>query len=497
MGSDEMISRNPATGEVIARSPCTPPDSVTAMVARARSAQGPWSSTSWTERRAALARAWRSMSAEADDWAEAIVREIGKPRDEARIEVATTLDQLRWLVRRGGRALADQKVGAGWQAFMGLGTARIRWVPYGVIGKLGTWNYPVFLNVPPIAAALGAGNAVVWKPSENANAIGLKIQGWLDRIGLPGGLMQTVVGGPEAGRALLTAGIDKAMFTGGLGGGRAILKDLGSRGIPAAVELSGFDPAIVLPDAPLSATADALAWSAFVGCGQTCVSIKRVYVLGDPLPWAQALAERAKALRPGDPSRDDVDIGPMISKSARERFDAQVHAAIAAGARILAGGSIPSEDGPGAFYPPTVLLADNGRAEGALSGCFGPMAIVRGVDSLDRAVEAANASEFALAASVWGRDRRAARSVADRLRAGVVGINEATTTTAHAGAPFGGLRSSGFGRVHGAIGLREFAQPSAYHERRAGGFRPQLFPYGRGRLGPLLAIYRRLFHPPG
>lgn len=495
MSVAELISRNPATGEVIARTPCSPIDSIPAMVAQARSAQGPWSATTWTERRAAISRAWRSMAAEADDWADAIVREVGKPRDEARIEVATTLDQLRWLVHRGGKALADQTVGAGWQTFLGLGTARVRWVPYGVIAKLGTWNYPVFLNVPPIVSAIGAGNAVVWKPSENATAIGLKIQAWLDQVGLPTGLMQTVVGGPEAGQALLSAGIDKAMFTGGLGGGRAILRELGSRGVPAVVELSGFDPAIVLPDAPIEAAADALAWSTFVGCGQTCVSIKRIYVVGDPLPWAEALAQRAKALRLGDPADDDVDVGPMISKSARDRFDSQVRAAVDAGAKVLAGGSVPAPDGPGGFYPPTVLLASDPRAEKALSGCFGPVAIVRGVKDVDQAVEAANASEFALAASVWGRDRRQCRLAAQRLRAGVVGVNEATTPTAHAGAPFGGLRASGFGRVHGAIGLREFVQPSAYHERRSGGFRPQLFPYGRGRLGPLLAIYRRIFHP--
>jgi acyl-CoA reductase-like NAD-dependent aldehyde dehydrogenase len=494
--AEPLISRNPATGAEFARREATPVAEVTAAIGRARAAQARWQSTSWPERRAVLRRAWAAMSAEADAWAEAITFEAGKPRIEARIEVVSTLDALRWLVKRGGRALADKRLWPSWQVFMGLKVARLRWVPYGVVGKLGTWNYPLFLNAPAIAAALAAGNAVVWKPSEYASELGVRIQAWADAAGFPDGLVATVFGGPDVGRALIGGAIDKAMFTGGVEGGRKVLEALARRGVPAVVELSGFDPAIVLPDAPREATASALAWSSFVGCGQTCVAVKRVYVVGEATPWAEDIAERAKALRVGDPSGDEVDVGPMISRSARGRFDKMVQEAVHAGANVLAGGALPDEDTPGAFYPPTVLLAKTARPEAALAGSFGPVVIVRGVATVEAAIAAANESPYGLAASVWGRDRASARAVANRLRAGTVGINEAVTPTAHVAAPFGGEGASGFGRVHGAIGLREFAQPRGMHERGPGGFRPQLFPYHGRRLSALLKLYRRLFHSP-
>src|SRR5262249_18282739 len=159
--------------------------------------------------------------------------------------------------------------------------------------------------------------------------------------------------------------------TGGIDSGRAVMAALAARGVPTIAELSGFDPAIVLPDAPLASTADALTWSAFVGAGQTCVAVKRVYVVGDARPWAEALADRARALGGGARAAGEVALGPMISGAARARFHQTIRGAIDGGAEVLAGGAIP--DGPGAFYPPTALLATDAAPEEALCGCFGPV----------------------------------------------------------------------------------------------------------------------------
>ncbi len=192
------------------------------------------------------------------------------------------------------------------------------------------------------------------------------------------------------------------------------------------------------------------------------------------------------------PSTSDVDLGPLISESARDRFQATLNAAVAAGARVSAGGSpLP---GPGWFFEPTVLYATTPEAEGSLAGVFGPSVVVRGVSDVEAAVEAARASPYALAASVWSADRRAARRVASRLDAGMVTINEAVTPTMHASAPFGGVKASGFGRTHGPSGLHEFVQSQAIYARRPGGFRPELFPYGAKTVENALRIYRRLFH---
>jgi acyl-CoA reductase-like NAD-dependent aldehyde dehydrogenase len=185
----------------------------------------------------------------------------------------------------------------------------------------------------------------------------------------------------------------------------------------------------------------------------------------------------------------------MISPRARERLQAMIDEAVARGASPLAGGQPSGESG--SFYPPTVLLADSPRAEDALAGAFGPVVIIRGVATDGDAVRAANRGDFALAASVWSQDRRAAGLLARQLQAGSVTINDAVTPTGHAGAPFGGARASGYGRTKGVLGLREFAQPQVAFTRSAGGFRPHLFPYPSTQwLETFFSVYRGLFHRP-
>jgi acyl-CoA reductase-like NAD-dependent aldehyde dehydrogenase len=489
-----LVARNPATGEELGHVETTPPEQVGEIVERARRAQASWAATGWPERRRVLDRWRRILSRDADRWADLICAEIGKPRLEAMGgDVLSTLDAIRWTVRHAGSALADRRIGPGWQRVILMPSAVRRWVPFGVVGMLGTWNYPLFLNAPPIAQALAAGNAVVWKASESAPLCGALMNEGLREAGVPEGLVAVLQGGPSVGRALVESAIDKGMFTGGSENGRQVLGALGSRGIPALAELSGFDPAIVLNDAPLDATVRCLTWAAYVGCGQTCVAVKRVIVVGDPRQWAEALAASARALRVGDPSGPGTDIGPLISPRARHRLHAMVEEAVARGAAVLAGGR-PLEES-GSFYPPTVLLSGSPDAEDALAGAFGPVVVVRGAATTAEAVEAANRSDYALAASVWGRDVRAAADLGRQLHAGMVSINEAVTPTAHAGAPFGGGKGSGYGRTKGVEGLREFAQPQAVFSRSPGGFRPQLFPYpSSGWLGSFFSIYRAIFH---
>ena len=490
MGS--LIARNPSTGFELGRVPATDPADVVRSVAGAALSQRGWASTSWPDRQLVLKRWWAILARDADVWAVAIRDEVGKPKSEAMAEVVATLDAIRWTIRNARKTLADETLGAGWQRFMLIPQGRLRWVPLGVIGIIGTWNYPLLLNAPAIAQALAAGNAVVWKPSELAIGLGHRLQASIEEAGFPTALVSSIYGGTEVGQALVGSDIAKAIFTGGVVSGRSVLGALGLRGIPAIAELSGFDPAIILPDAPLESTVRALTWASFVGAGQTCVAVKRVYVVGEPRRWVQALADRARSLRVGNPCAGEVDVGPLISEAARDRFHASIEAAIEAGAKVLAGGQ--AVDGPGSFYQPTVLESSTDLPELALAGCFGPVVIVRGVADAEAAVVAANAGRFALSASVWGRDLRAARSVAHRLEAGSVAINEAVTTSAHAAAPFGGQKASGHGRIRGVVGLRELAQTQVIHVRNSGGFRPHLFPYGP-RMLKIFWWYRWLFHP--
>ena len=280
------------------------------------------------------------------------------------------------------------------------------------------------------------------------------------------------------------------MFTGGIDNGRRVLTTLAARGVPALAELSGFDPAIVLPDAPRASTVRSLTWGAFVGCGQACVAVKRVYVVGDADPWVEELAESARSLRVGDPASPDIDLGPLISEAARDRFDRTIRAAVERGAAVATGGE--PRPGPGLVLPADGPLRRSAEPESALAGVFGPVVLVRQVNDEEAAVAAANASRFGLAASVWGRDLDAARAVAERLDAGMVTVNDAVTPIGHASAPFGGTKASGFGRIHGVLGLREFAQTQVEQIRHAGGFRPQIFPYSQ-RIPTMLKVVPTTF----
>lgn len=491
-----MIATNPSTDARLAIVPETPPNEVENRVNRARTAGARWRDVPWPTRRDALRRWHRLLSRHADELAIAVCEEIGKPVGEAMAaEVVPSLDALRWTIRFAPHVLAGRTESPRWQRWLLMPSAQIERRALGVIGVIGAWNYPILLNVPVIAHALAAGNAVVWKPSELSSRCGELLQDMLDASRFPEGLISLIQGGPEIGAALLRAEVDKVVFTGGLENGRRVLSTLGDRGVPAVAELSGFDAAVVLPDAPEPATTEALRWSAFLGTGQACVSVKRIYLVGQPAsPWAARFSTRVEELRVGDPMRSEIDLGPMISHQARAMFHERILAAVNAGARVITGAEPIA--GPGSFYRPTVLLAEPGNLgpERALEGCFGPVVILREVPDDQEAIAAVNASRFGLSASVWSRDLRRARSLADGLEVGVVGVNESTTFFAHASLPFGGVKASGFGRVHGAEGLQEMTAPRATLMRsRLPAFRPHVFPYS-DRLGKLLSLYRRLFH---
>ena len=206
--STSLTARNPSTGEAIATIAATPPGAVAEIVARSRSAQAIWERTTWRERSAALDRWRHAIARDADGWARAIRDEVGKPLGEAMAEVVASLDAIRWTSRHGRRAVADERLGPGWQRLLLVPSARLGWRPFGVVGMIGTWNYPLFLNAPPIAQAIFAGNGVVWKPSEMAPALGQKIRESLEAAGLPEGLVATVQGGGEVAGAAPARGVE-------------------------------------------------------------------------------------------------------------------------------------------------------------------------------------------------------------------------------------------------------------------------------------------------
>ena len=445
-------------------------DSVPCAVEKARGAAESWAARTAGERCAALERLRLRIAANADSLARAVADEIEKPLQEAYgADVLPSLAALQWLERNAPNALRDRMIPGGRGAF-----AQAQ--PLGVVGVIGTWNYPLYLNIAPIGWALAAGNAVVWKPSELAEDSACELAALFEQAGLP---VFVAMGGAETGRELCRAGCDKIAFTGGVATGRAILSELAKTGTSSVMELSGNDAMLVCADADISLAAQCAVWGRGSNAGQSCVAPQRIYVVREV--YDAFLSECRREIETLQPGRD---YGPLRTDALRQRAHTMVKDAIGRGARLRIGGfCLPDE--AGFYYAPT-LLAD--CHEGMLAveqDFFGPVLCVCPISNEAEAVARTNSSEMALGASVWTRDARKARAIARNLRVGFVSINEILLDAANPALPFGGLRASGFGKQRGIAGLEEFVAWKTIAPHQSGGSRRHLFPYRTATL-PIL-----------
>jgi acyl-CoA reductase-like NAD-dependent aldehyde dehydrogenase len=310
--------------------------------------------------------------------------------------------------------------------------ARISFRPHGVIGHIGVWNFPFWQTMITAIPALLTGNAVVFKPSELSTLSGLRIAELVHEAGYPDDLFIPVVGGADIGKLMVTSDVDAIVFTGGIDTGLDISRNAGIK--PLILELSGNDAGIVRQDANIEQAARGIAYGTFGRGGQVCVRIKRVYahedVVGELL---ERLANIAERLGP-------EDIGPLIREDARNRVHRVVRDAVDRGAELLCGGAIPN--GPGFFYPPTVLRHSDDTLEVVSKETFGPVCPVRAVRDDEEAIALANSSRYGLGATVWTSDAERGLEVADRLEAGNVWINECVRTLP-GGEYFQGWKQSG------------------------------------------------------
>jgi len=454
-GPAAIVSTSPVSGDVIAEASALDETGARRAVEAARDAFPAWAATRLAERQRLLARWLELMVAEAGELAELVAREGGKPVAEARlVDVFPACEALAYLARRLPSLLASKAVKPRVVLFSHW-RAGYRFDPLGVIAIVAPWNYPVGIPVNGIAAAVAAGNTVVFKPASATVLIGLALGDMARRAGFPPGVINTVALPGRATDALVDhPAVAKVLFTGSVGIGKRVAQRLASRLVPSQLELGGKDPAIVAADCDLERTARGLVWGAFMNTGQTCASIERAYV---ERPVYDALVDRVVELtgklRVGDPFDPRTDIGPMTTAEQRDEVDAQVREALAAGARALCGGALP--DGPGLFYPPTVLVDVREDMAVMREETFGPVLPIAAVDSLDEAIARANASRFGLCASGWTRSRATARRLQRELEAGLVLINESVVAFGESTAAWGGVKESGIGRTHGPYGLLE------------------------------------------
>lgn len=330
--------------------------------------------------------------------------------------------------------------------------------PYGVVGLITAWNSPITLLCNKLPAALAAGNAVVVKPSEHASVSTLELCRLFDQAGLPAGVVNVVTGAGPTGAALVAhPGIAKVSFTGSPAVGRKIASTAGAHLKPVTLELGGKSPNIIFDDAdPEAATIGALA-GIFGATGQTCVAGSRLLVqrgLYDDI--IDRLAERAKAIRLGDPLDPASEMGTVANQPQFDRIIASIEAAKSDGARLVTGGGAATGDhlGNGLFVQPTIFADVQNGMSIAQTEIFGPVLSVLPFDTEEEAVRIANDIPFGLAAGIWTRDISRAMRLVPKMKSGVVWVN--TYRVVAAQAPFGGTKDSGFGRERGEQGIMEF-----------------------------------------
>jgi acyl-CoA reductase-like NAD-dependent aldehyde dehydrogenase len=489
---------NPATGEVLATFPVHGRREVDAAVASAREAAQWWAGLGWSERRIRLL-AWKShLVRYMGRLAQLMHEETGKPLDDARLEIILAVLHIDWAARHARKVLRPRRVRSGLIASHLAST--VEYQPLGVVGVIGPWNYPVFTPVGSIAYALAAGNAVVFKPSELTPATGE----WLVRsfgealriFGDPVPVLQLVTGPGSTGEALARSGVAKIAFTGSAATARKVMAAAAEGLTPVLAECGGKDAMLVSADADLEAAADAAAWGAMSNAGQTCIGIERVYVAnGVYHSFLERLTSRVSELRPGDDA--GAAYGPMTLPSQTEVVAKHVADALARGGRPVVGGA----DAVAAPYVRPVVLAEVPENSTAVTDeTFGPTVTVTPVADLAEAVTLANAGRYGLGSAVFARDRSAAMAAARTLRSGMTSINSVLGFAIVPALPFGGVAESGFGRIHGADGLREFSRPKAIARQR---MRPllNLMSFGRtdrdmNRIVLLITLlHGRLYRP--
>lgn len=462
-GSGEVVvSPDPLTGELRERFAANSAADVERAYTEARIAARTWAARSPEHRARVLLRLHSALRRNEDLLLDIIEYETGKARIHAYDEVLDTYNVCRHYGVTAPRRLRPQRRRG---AVPGLTRTEVTRTPLGVVGFITPWNYPLTLGATDLFAALVAGNAVVHKPDSQTTLTAVVMRRLAIAVGLPAEVWQLVPGdNDEVGPALIN-GADGLAFTGSTATGRTIAAETGRRLIPAALELGGKNPLLVLADADLDAAVAGAVRGCFTSAGQLCLSIERIYVHEDLYPeFVAHFAEAARKLRLGAEFAYGPEMGSLAGPKQFERVSALVEQARQSGARVVAGGHAVPELGP-YFYAPTVLTDVTEAADLFAEETFGPVVAVHPVASDAEAIARANDSDYGLNASVWSR--RNGMAAARQLESGMVNVNEAYIAAwGSIDAPAGGVKASGLGHRHGVEGLLQFTDAHTIAEQR-------------------------------
>ncbi|MEV5726005.1 MULTISPECIES: NADP-dependent succinic semialdehyde dehydrogenase [Streptomyces] len=445
---------NPANGETVKTYEAMGEEEIERRLQLAEATFRTYRTTAFAERARLMHRAADLLDEDRQDIARVITTEMGKPLKQARAEAAKCAKAMRWYADHAEELLADEEPAVADAKDSGASRVLVRYRPLGPVLAVMPWNFPLWQVVRFAAPALMAGNVGLLKHASNVPQTALYLEDLFHRAGFTEGAFQTLLIGSAAVDDLLRdERIKAATLTGSEPAGRAVASTAGEMIKKTVLELGGSDPFVVMPSADLDRAAEVAVNARCQNAGQSCIAAKRFIVHTDVYDaFAERFVAGMRALKLGDPTDEETDVGPLSSERGRADLEELVDDAVRGGATVLCGGERP--DGPGWYYPPTVLAGITREMRIHREEAFGPVATLYRAGDLDEAVLIANDSEFGLSSNVWTRDENEVDRFVRDLEAGGVYVNGMTAS--HPAFPFGGVKRSGYGRELSGHGIREF-----------------------------------------
>jgi succinate-semialdehyde dehydrogenase / glutarate-semialdehyde dehydrogenase len=452
-GGGTLAVEDPSTGEALCEIADATPEDATAALDAAVEAQPGWAATPPNERGEILWRAFEALGERVDELATLMTLEMGKAVAESKAEITYAAEFFRWFSGEALRLEGNYKV---------AGNAASRVVvmrqPVGPCYFITPWNFPTAMGTRKIGPAIAAGCTMVWKPASLTPLSALALAELLAECGLPPGVLNVITSSSSSEVSAPIIGdrrLRKLSFTGSTEVGRKLIEQSAENVLRVSMELGGNAPFLIFDDADLDAALEGAMIAKMRNVGEACTAANRFHV-AEPVAdeFASRLAEEMGSLKVGRGLDESVDVGPLVDGDQLGKVSELVEDAVGKGAKALVGGSRP--DGAGYFYEPTVLADIPDEARLLREEIFGPVAPVKGFESEEEAIAAANDTEYGLVAYVFTRDVKRAFRVCEGLETGMVGLNQGMVS--NAGAPFGGVKQSGIGREGGNEGIDEYLE---------------------------------------
>jgi succinate-semialdehyde dehydrogenase/glutarate-semialdehyde dehydrogenase/succinyl-CoA reductase len=437
---------NPATEEVLNEYKIMTKEQINDKVKKAQITFQDWKKDA-TKRTDLLHDFANQLRKDKENLARRATNEMGKAIKEARSEVEKCAWAMEYYADNGQIFSTDEVVNTDARKTV------IRFQPIGVIGSIMPWNFPYWQALRFAAPSLMIGNTIVLKPASATMQCGIEIENAFNKVGLPDGVFQTLVGDSSVAESLIDSDINAVTFTGSVPVGAKVAQRATSQIKKTVLELGGSDPFIVCEDADIEKASNGAVKGRFINCGQSCIASKRFIVVKNVAnEFIEKFVQKTEKLKVGDPLSDDTDIGPLVNAGGLKKIDSQVKESVKEGAEVLTGGEQIGKKGY--FYRPTVLKNVNPKMQIAQEEVFGPVAPIIVTDNEVEAIELANDSEYGLGASIWTQDLDKAERLSSSVESGIVSVNNVVASDPRV--PFGGVKKSGFGRELSRYGMLEF-----------------------------------------